>query len=255
MVTIEWILILAVQATPTSASASAPESPPPRIVRTLEMDPETPLEIEGWWSDGKGLLEVQPDGRYRAWSTIDRFRRPTDVGRWHRENHAVFWLDSYRVPKAPRTRVPLWLRNGSLMATLDPEESAYSKMLVPPTVPTESLLGGWTCEGHRLTFSEDLRWRHRPEEVDPLVPVRRDALGGTWRMSLDGVLHMQPESLAEPPVTELVRDDGGRLVGLRSPYGTFVRVPPIAEIRAANPPRPADEEMEDPGPIPSTPNG
>ena len=217
----------------------------PRIVRTMEMNPEEPLEIEGWWSDGTHLLEIRPSGDYRIWSTLDRFRTPADVGRWHRENHAVFWLESYRIPKEPRQRVPLWLRDGSLMATLDPDEEAYSKMLVPPSVPAESLIGTWTCADHQLRFTDDLRWNHRLGGVKDETPVRRDVEAGTWWMPLDGSLHMRSTTSHRPPITGLLRDDQGNLIGLESPFGVFARVQPPPKIDRANPEDAVDETKPD----------
>ena len=255
MVSIWFILPLviptAMRDTPP-ATATAVAATTPRIVRTIEMDPETPLDIEGWWSDGTRLLEVRRGGDFRIWSTFDRFRPPADVGRWHRENHAVFWLESYRIPKEPRRRVPLWLRDGSLMATLDADEPPFSKMLVPPSVPAESLIGDWACGDHRLAFSADLRWRHRLGDVEDAEPVRRDVEVGSWWMPLDGSLRMWSATSQRPPISGLRRDEQGVLIGLESPFGVFERVQPPAKIEGANPSGAEDEavEAEDRSPIP-----
>ncbi len=259
MVNIGCILVLLFASSIVDASQeieATNASSGPRVVQTIEMNPEEPLEIEGWWSDGTHLLEIRPGGDYRIWSTLDRFRTPTDVGRWHRENHAVFWLESYRIPKEPRRRVPLWLRDGSLMATLDPDEEAFSKMLVPPSVPAESLIGNWTCGDHHLRFTDDLRWRHRLGGVKDETPVRRDVEAGIWWMPLDGSLHMRSTTSRRPPITGLLRDEQGDLIGLESPFGVFAPVQPPPRIDRANPEKAFDEPLTgaDRSAIPSSPS-
>ena len=220
-------------------------TPSVHIVQTHEMNPEEPREIEGWWSDGTRLLELRVDGRFQIWPTLDRFLPCSDVGRWHRENHAVFWLDSYRIPRQPRQRVPLWLSDGSLMATLDPDEAPFSRMLVAPSIPAESIMGTWICGDHRLRFDRNLRWNHRVGRIDAATPVRRDEEDGTWRMGLDGTLRMVPSTPQPPPITRLIRNEEGRLVGLDSEYGVFVRATPSPKIDESNPGGPGDEGVQD----------
>ena len=240
-----WSSVQMSGAAPVAGAASGDGTPSIHIVRTHEMNPEKPREIEGWWSDGTRLLELRVDGRFQIWPTLDRFLPPSDVGRWHRENHAVFWLDSYRIPRPPRLRVPLWLSDGSLMATLDPDEAAFSKMLVAPSIPAESIIGTWICGDHRLRFDRNLRWSHRVGRTDAATPVRRDREDGTWRMDLDGTLRMVASTSASPPVTRLIRNDDGRLVGLDSTHGVFVRATPIPKIDGSNPEGPDDEVVQD----------
>ena len=62
------------------------EAPAPTIVTTLQMDPEKPRSIIGWWQGPSDLIEVAADGRYRRWNDVDRFDRPADIEkavRWH----------------------------------------------------------------------------------------------------------------------------------------------------------------------------
>ena len=88
----------------------------PVIVTTLQMDPEKPRPITGWWETPAGLLKVSEDGRYRRWQSHDRFEPPSEIGRWHRQNHAVFWLEPYTLPRKPRQRAALSLQDDVLMA-------------------------------------------------------------------------------------------------------------------------------------------
>ena len=236
---------------PLLAATSRPEAPPteatkPRIVSTLAMDPESPREIVGWWSDGRSLIEVARDGRYRRWNDLDRFDRPSDVGRWHRENHAVFWLNSYLLPAPPPRRVALWLRDDLLMADVARLKTAFRHSVTPPRVPSDDLVGRWRGPGGELRLDPDLTYTwSRGETVD--VPIAITSQRGRWRLLPDGRLLIEPFAMNQRPMIRVaILDDANRIVELASDAGGL-RLQPPRPRTPANPEAPARETGKAPG--------
>ncbi len=202
---------------------------PPVIVTTLQMDPEHPREIVGWWSSPTELVHLAPDGRYRHWKGHDRFAPPVRTGRWHRENHAVFWLESYALPRPPRVRAALWLRDDLLMATLDGSRAAMQYGETPPRIPADDLLGLWRGDGGTFEFRPDSTyvWTAPPSAS----PVATGGQRGTWRLDEDGRLRLDPALASQPPVlVGLIRDEGDspdprddRIIEIRSIAGPMHR--------------------------------
>ena len=206
-----------------------PPSRPPVIVTTLQMDPETPREMVGWWTSPEGLVHLAPDGRYRQWKSHDRFAPPDRSGRWHRENHAVFWLESYAIPKPPRVRAALWLRDDALMANLAGAPAAFEHRRTPPRIPADDLLGMWRGEGGTFEFRPDSTYVWTaPTSASPA------SLGGQrgrWRLDRDGRLRLEPVLPGQSPVlVGLDRNEGAspdpsddRIVEVRSIAGPMRR--------------------------------
>lgn len=240
---------------PLVAAASPPdtppgETPPPRIVSTLAMDPESPREIVGWWSDGRSLIEVARDGRYRRWNDLDRFDRPSDLGRWHRENHAVFWLNSYLLPAPPPRRVALWLRDEVLMADVARLKTPFTHSATPPRVPADDLIGRWRGPGGELRLDPDLTYTWtRSEAVD--APIAITSQRGRWRLLPDGRLLIEPFAVNQRPMIRVaILDDANRIVELASDSGGLRRESPRprpVKTPAANPEAPTRESVADPG--------
>lgn len=195
-------------ATPLAASPPA-EPTPHRIVSTLQMDPESPREILGWWIAEDELVHVAPDGRFRRWTSHDRLSRPDEIGRWHRENHAVFWLEAYTVPKVPRRRAALWLKNDALMATLSGIRPAFKHAERPPAIPADDLLGTWIGPGGRLEFREDSTYAWTAPATDAGPAASLGGQRGRWHLDGEGRLRLEPLVAAQPLVlVSLVRDEG-----------------------------------------------
>lgn len=222
----------------TSAPDDAPteKSPTPVIVTTLQMDPEKPREIAGWWHGENGLVEVTTDGRYRRWKDLDRFNRPAEVGRWHRENHAVFWLESYALPRNPRQRAALWLEDDILMADLDRRET-YRFGEIPPACPADGLIGRWVGTGGSLELREDLTYRWTAPNSNQ--PADLGGQRGRWRFGFDDRLHLEPlVNNQSPALVSIRRDDRRAVVEIQSIAGPMSPVklpPPNADATPANP--------------------
>ncbi len=208
---------------PDASVASVPRDPV--IVSTLQMDPENPREIIGWWSSPTELIHLAADGRYRHWKGHDRFASPIRSGRWHRENHAVFWLESYAIPRSPRTRAALWLRDEALMADVDSGVTAFEHRDTPPRIPADLLLGLWTGDGGTFEFRADSTYVWTAPAT--ASPIHLGGQRGRWRLTEDGRLRLEPHLADQAPVlVGLTRDEGpssdpsdDRIIELRSIAG------------------------------------
>lgn len=238
--TILFLAMLFLTSAPDDASTS--EVPAPVVVTTLQMDPEKPQEIAGWWHGENGLLEVTNDGRYRRWKDLDRFNRPIEVGRWHRENHAVFWLESYALPRTPRQRAALWLEDDALMANLDRRET-YRFGKNPPACPADGLVGHWVGTGGGLKLHKDLTYRWTaPKSTQP---ADLGGQRGRWRFGLDDRLHLEPlVTNQSPALISIRRDDQHEIVEIQSIAGPMSRAKPAASTANAGPANPPIDSIE-----------
>lgn len=214
-----------------AATAIAADPPPPIVVTTLQMDPESPRPITGWWIASNGLVELREDGGFRRWPNHDRLDRPIETGRWHRENHAVFWLEAYTLPRTPRRRAALWLRDDLLMATIDGAATSFRHAEAPPRIPADDLLGAWTGAGGQLVFRDDSTYLWTAPASTDGSPARLGAQRGRWRLDADRRLRLEPLVTGQPPVLVAIRRDEGptpdpgddRIVELQSIDGPMRR--------------------------------
>ena len=238
------ILLLTLTANPPGLT-EATDSPPPVVVRTLHMNPEKPREIVGWWVGPDGLIEVARDGRYQRWPTADRFATPKEHGRWHRDNHAVFWLEPYTIPKVSRRRAALWLRDDALMSDLSGDDHPFEWRKIPPAIPADALLGVWEGPGGTLEFKPDRRFQwSAPLSNDPAMLAGQR---GIWSLGPKSKLTFIPMIASQTPaITVHRRSDDGRIMQLRSPKGILTRRPPPpipeSESRKSSKPEVLDKE-------------
>ena len=235
-------------APPPGVSDEARTTAEPVIVTTLQMDPEKPRTITGWWETPAGLLKVSEDGRYRRWQSHDRFEPPSEIGRWHRQNHAVFWLEPYTLPRKPRQRAALSLQDDVLMALLAGETKPFRKVTAPPRIREDQLLGRWEGPGGVITFQIDQRYQWVAPKRTSIAELAGQR--GRWYLLEDDRLVMEPLVATQVPVIEqvILGEDGGVVEfvtfkgALRRPPAKVVR--PIAEGGESTAPNPSPASTE-----------
>lgn len=204
---------LAVQSAPPAAPAGGDRAEPapagPRVVPTVRLDPEHPYPIKGWWSNGEQMLEVAEDGAYRFYDSTNRYRKPAEVGRWHRQNHAAFWLEPYTMRKDDRTRVPLSLVDDRVIIQVR-NLKAMSFLPEPPMVAEDLFIGIWSGPGGSLELQSTMRYHYvAPRAAAEGQPVVISSHRGDWRLR-DGHVELLPDS---PSVTAMILEPGTIDVG------------------------------------------
>ncbi len=221
----------------------------PRNVPTVNLDPEHPFPIEGWWSNGEQLLEVANDGAYRIFGTQNRYQRPLEVGRWHRQNYGAFWLAPYSMRKEDRSRVPLAIADGTVVATV----RTYRPMRhleAPPACTEDLFIGLWAGPGGSLELAPTMRYRYAaasgPNESQPVVIARHS---GTWRV-VEGDVELLPDSPSVAKVRfEAESVEPGRgFTTLRGIEGTLDRIAELAPGTPGAPPPAAPPPAAAPAP-------
>lgn len=205
-------------------SSDEPPAPEPKVVTTLQMDPEQPRDFRGWWESDDALLKVDADGRYQLWTGRNRFSPPSQVGRWHQNNHAVFVLESYAIPRTPPARVSMWLKDDQLMADISGRSSSFRKAKNPPLAPEDDLIGTWRGPGGKLVFNDDLTYRWKAEGTDHSNPVSIRSQAGMFNFRKHK-LQMVPRAPQQKPVViSCTQDKNGRIITLSTDFGSMQRV-------------------------------
>ena len=208
-------------AAPQDDATSAPE---PKVITTLQMDPENPRDFRGWWESEDALLKVDADGRYQLRKGRNRFRTPSQVGRWHQNNHAVFVLESYAIPRTPPARVSMWLKNGQLMADLSGRPAPFRKAKNAPLAPEDDLIGTWRGPGGELVFNGNLTYEWKAKDTDNSNPVSIRSQAGMFRFEKHK-LQMVPRAPQQKPVVlSCTQDKKGRIITLSTSFGSMQRV-------------------------------
>jgi hypothetical protein len=193
-------LALVVAIAPASTPSGEPQTPPQRNVPTVSLDPEHPFPIVGWWSNGREMLDVAEDGAYRLYDSQNRYRKPIEVGRWHRQNHAAFWLEPYTMRKEERTRVPLSIVEGSVAISVRTFGS-MTALETPPFAAEDLFIGLWAGAGGSLDLQPSMRYHYvAPRRAVEGQPVVISSHRGAWRLR-EGKVELLPDS---PSVTAML---------------------------------------------------
>ncbi|MCH2162628.1 MAG: hypothetical protein MK085_12250 [Phycisphaerales bacterium] len=208
-------------AAPQDDATSAPE---PKVVTTLQMDPENPRDFRGWWESDDALLKVDVDGRYQLWKGRNRFSPPSQVGRWHQNNHAVFVLESYAIPRTPPARVSMWLKGKQLMADISGKSAPFRKSKKAPLAPEDDLIGTWRGPGGELVFNGNLTYIWKASGTDNSKPVSIQSQAGMFSFQKHK-LQMVPRAPQQKPVVlSCTQDKNGRIITLSTDFGPMQRV-------------------------------
>jgi hypothetical protein len=170
----------------------------------LDFDPAKPEPIVGWWSNGRELLHLAPNGAYRMWVSQDRFKYPLEVGAWRRENYAFFDLEPYRAKPGTRIRVNMQKDAGTTELVRD-GLADFRWSAAPPHIMADDMLGAWVAPTEQLLVFENGRYEWR--RTAPASGITEHS--GAWNSEQD-VLVLAPDSPAiDNQRLRLVREPGG----------------------------------------------
>ncbi len=188
----------------------------------LPLDPTAPVPVEGWWSNGRQLLQLGDDGSYRLWSGTNRFDAPHQVGRWSRLNYQALMLEPYGIRTPEQTRCEL-ARAGSEVQLRIPGLDSMVRFDSAPSAIEDRLLGLWSGPGGTLAISADGRYRAEAPAGSAAAPI--SLAGHTGRWIIDGsTLLLLPDSPSVPPVLLAMEPKGRDSVRLRAGDGSYQRV-------------------------------
>jgi len=222
---------------PDAVPAPTPAVLGPHMTASVNLDPERPAPIVGWWSNGTQLLDVAPGGAYRLFASQSRYLKPIEVGRWHRQNYAAFWLDPYSARKEQRTRVALSKIDDALVVTVRNFEP-MTRSDAPPVAEEDFVIGLWLGAGGSLDLQPTMRYHfvapQRPSEGRPVVIASHR---GTWHLE-GGRVELIPDSPSVATVLfEPIRDAEGRpYMRLRGVEGVLDRIAERSATPVAQPP-------------------
>ena len=253
----------------TAAIAQDQKPSAPAIIPAnskLDIDPTETISIIGWWTNGEEIMLIKQDGAFNWWGQPNRFRPPSKIGRWDRQNYRTIWLEPYVDRKnpgvmPPRIRAPMRRTDGKIFI----DAGSALNMLhvdVAPVAPEDLYVGKWSGPGGSLILAADGRYQlessppsaNPPSRNDPAL-LSRASHNGTW--SFDGqYIRLLSDGSAQNPVICAVVDrpdrsgaknsesDGGSDAGskkssdpmneaLTTPLGELRRITPITPITPA----------------------
>ena len=185
----------------TTAVTAAPIEDGTRSM--LQLDPSNPIEIAGWWDNGRYLLEVRFDFGYRILNGPYPGSPVIEQGRWTRKQHYKFMLEPYNAGKADSETVILSKDRGRPVATIEGLQP-FRKLEKAPVNIQDQLPGTWKNDTMSLVIDPD----------GAFVLTRRaeqKVIEGTWRLEL-GALILEPLDTSEQPmVFSLGKQERGRL--------------------------------------------
>jgi hypothetical protein len=196
---------------PTETTAGTLQSPTPVTAAPVEdgtrsmlqLDPSNPIEIAGWWDNGRYLLEVRFDFGYRILNGPYPGSPVIEQGRWTRKQHYKFMLEPYNAGKADSETVILSKDRGRPVATIEGLQP-FRKLDKAPVNIQDQLPGTWKNDTMSLVIDPD----------GAFVLTRRaeqKVIEGTWRLEL-GALILEPLDTSEQPmVFSLGKQERGRL--------------------------------------------
>ena len=232
----------------------------------LDIDPTETISVIGWWTNGEEIMLIKQDGAFNWWGQPNRFRPPSKIGRWDRQNYRTIWLEPYVDRKnpgvmPPRIRAPMRRTDGKIFI----DAGSALNMLhvdVAPVAPEDLYVGIWSGPGGSLILAADGRYQLESSPASPSSPPRKDPAllsrashNGTW--SFDGrYIRLLSDGSVQNPVICAVVDrpvgsrsknsgsDGGSDAGskkssdpmneaLTTPLGELRRITPIGPITPA----------------------
>lgn len=177
----------------------------------LDIDPTETISIIGWWTNGEEIMLIKQDGAFNWWGQPNRFRPPSKIGRWDRQNYRTIWLEPYVDRKnpgvmPPRIRAPMRRTDGKIFI----DAGLALNMLhvdVAPVAPEDFYVGMWSGPGGTLSLATNGRYDLEATPVSTNGPelLSRASHQGTW--SFDGqYIRLLSDGSAQNPVICAVVD-------------------------------------------------
>ncbi|MDG2030632.1 MAG: hypothetical protein P8J45_06480 [Phycisphaerales bacterium] len=110
---------------------------------TLQLDPSKPIVIAGWWDNGRYLMEIEYDHRYRILDGPFPDSSVIERGRWNQKNHFIFTLEPYEASTNENEQVVLSLDRGRPIASIK-GLAPFRKMDKAPGKIQKMLEGTWS---------------------------------------------------------------------------------------------------------------
>ncbi len=187
------LLCGAILLTGPGCASSNPEPVALASADPLPFDPTEEHALSEWWTDGRQLLRLAPDGVYRLYDGLDRYHKPVERGRWSRHSYAALWLEPYTRQVEPRRRVSIAKIDGQLRLELDRNSLPLWSLSGPPESIEDRLLGRWSGTAGRLRLDPSLRYELRLPPEGPAATAEVVGYTGSWRVAED-ILWLRPDS-------------------------------------------------------------
>jgi len=192
---------------------------PAAVSTPLELDPTDKFEIGRWWTSGRELLRLDPDGAFRLYDTTNRYHPPRERGRWSQQSYALMWLEPYSMLPRERVRVGISRINGEIALSV-PDLLPFFAIEQPPAVLEDSLFGMWRGPLGALQLDQTMRYNFSPDS-DVAADVTLAGHRGRWRLD-SGQVQLTPDAMGLGPFTLTLITGDERLV-LSTPEGGFER--------------------------------
>ena len=144
------ILMISAACRPTTPVAT-PTPEPANRVDAMQLDPSDPIDIAGWWDNGRFLLEIGHDLGYQILNGAYPDSRMVERGRWTRRNHFRFTLEPYNTEEFQTEDVVLSVEEGVPTATIK-GLAPFRKLTAAPRSVRSQLIGSWRNPRIRLTL-------------------------------------------------------------------------------------------------------
>jgi len=190
---------------------------PAAVSTPLDLDPTDRIEIGRWWTNGRELLRLDPDGAFRLYATTNRHHPPLERGRWSRQSYAVMWLEPYSLLPRERVRVALSRMNGEIALSV-PDLLPFFAIEQPPAVLEDALFGIWRGPLGTLQLDPTMRYTFSPDPK-PAAGAALAGHRGRWRLD-NGLVQLTPDAMGMGPFT-LTLITGDERLELSTPEGGF----------------------------------
>jgi hypothetical protein len=189
----------------------------------MALDPTAPIEVHGWWSNGRQLLHLEENGAYRIWAGSNRFDVPLQNGRWTRLTYAAIELQPYGRPVDERARCDFEMAGSEVQLQIPLEGVApMVRFTEAPSAIEDRLVGTWNGPGGTLRLADDGRYRAEAPPSGSAQPISLAGHGGRWLVEAANLL-LIPDSPPVPPVFLAVEPLGSSDVRLRAGDGLYLR--------------------------------